>query len=95
MNLDPREVWLRELMGQRGEYNVFHEYYRELVQALFKGGVSRTVYCVNIDAVIAALLLKMLWEPLPVRRVVQRRPGDGGLHHLPLCPDARLRRRDR
>jgi hypothetical protein len=63
VNLDPREVWLRELMGQHGEYNVFHEYYRELVQALFKGGVSRTVYCVNIDAVIAALLLKMLWEP--------------------------------
>ena len=63
VNLDPREVWLRELMAQHGDYNVFHEYYRELVQALFKGGVSRTVYCVNIDAVIAALLLKMLWEP--------------------------------
>ena len=27
--------------------------------------MSRTVYCVNIDAVIAALLLKMLWQPLP------------------------------
>src|SRR3712207_8328737 len=26
-------------------------------------GVSRNVYCVNIDAVIAALLLKMLWRP--------------------------------
>lgn len=63
VNLDPREVWLRELMAQHGDYNVFHEYYRELVQAMFKGGVSRTVYCVNIDAVIAALLLKMLWEP--------------------------------
>ena len=25
--------------------------------------MSRNVYCVNIDAVIAALLLKMLWEP--------------------------------
>ena len=25
--------------------------------------VSRNVYCVNIDAVIAALLLKMLWQP--------------------------------
>ena len=32
------------------------------MQALFDAGVSRTVYCVNIDAVIAALLLKMLWE---------------------------------
>lgn len=26
-------------------------------------GVSRTVYCVNIDAVIAALLLKLTWQP--------------------------------
>src|SRR5438105_5109976 len=25
-------------------------------------GISRTVYCVNIDAVIAALLLKILWK---------------------------------
>ena len=25
--------------------------------------MSRNVYCVNIDAVIAALLLKMLWQP--------------------------------
>ena len=63
VNLDPREVWLRDLMKERGEYNVFHEYYREVVQALFKAGVSRNVYCVNIDAVIAALLLKMLWAP--------------------------------
>ncbi len=63
VNLDPREVWLRQLLEQRGEYNVFHDYYGRLVQALFKGGVSRNVYCVNIDAVIAALLLKMLWQP--------------------------------
>lgn len=33
------------------------------MQALFDGGVSRNVYCVNIDAVIAALLFKMLWKP--------------------------------
>ena len=46
-----------------GEYNVFHKFYRALVQQLFEAGVSRTVYCVNIDAVIAALLLKMLWTP--------------------------------
>ncbi|HEY2818741.1 MAG TPA: CoA-binding protein [Casimicrobiaceae bacterium] len=63
VNLDPREVYVRELFAKRGEYNVFHEYYHALVQALFDAGVSRTVYCVNIDAVIAALLLKMLWEP--------------------------------
>ncbi|GEO37886.1 hypothetical protein SAE02_20340 [Skermanella aerolata] len=63
VNHDPREVFIWDLMLDRGEYNVFHDYYRALVQALFDAGVSRTVYCVNIDAVIAALLLKMLWQP--------------------------------
>lgn len=63
VNRDPREVWVHDLMAGRGDYNVFHEYYRALVQSLFRAGVSRTVYCVNIDAVIAALLLKMLWRP--------------------------------
>jgi succinyl-CoA synthetase alpha subunit len=64
VNEDPREVFIRRLCEQRGEYNVFHAYYRELVQALFDAGVSRNVYCVNVDAVIAALLLKMLWQPI-------------------------------
>ncbi len=63
VNHDPREVYVRELFAKRGEYNVFHEYYHALVQALFNAGVSRNVYCVNVDAVIAALLLKMLWAP--------------------------------
>jgi succinyl-CoA synthetase alpha subunit len=63
VNHDPREVFIGKLFEERGEYNVFHAFYRALVQALFDGGVSRTVYCVNIDAVIAALLLKMLWKP--------------------------------
>ena len=63
VNYDPREVWVHDLFTQRGEYNVFHEYYHELVEALFMGGVSRNVYCVNIDAVISASLLKILWRP--------------------------------
>ena len=63
VNYDPREVYVRELFDKRGEYNVFHQYYHALVKALFEAGVSRNVYCVNIDAVIAALLLKMLWQP--------------------------------
>jgi succinyl-CoA synthetase alpha subunit len=63
VNYDPREVWLRELFIERGEYNAFHEYYRALVEALHKAKVSRNVYCVNIDAVISALLLKILWRP--------------------------------
>src|SRR5919112_4243354 len=63
VNHDPREVFVRELFERREEYNIFHEYYQELVRALYETVVSRNVYCVNIDAVIAALLLKMLWQP--------------------------------
>jgi succinyl-CoA synthetase alpha subunit len=63
VNFDPREVFIHQLFAGRKEYNVFHDFYRALVQALFDAGVSRNVYCVNIDAVIATLLLKMLWQP--------------------------------
>jgi succinyl-CoA synthetase alpha subunit len=63
VNHDPREVFIGQLLAGRQEYNVFHEFYRTLVVCLFEAGVSRNVYCVNIDAVIAALLLKMLWQP--------------------------------
>lgn len=63
VNYDPREVFVGELLETRGSYNVFLDFYHELVQALFTTGVSRNVYCVNIDAVIAVILLKMLWKP--------------------------------
>ncbi|MBF0160422.1 MAG: CoA-binding protein [Magnetococcales bacterium] len=63
VNHDPREVFVSELFAKRGEYNVFHDFYHHLVQALFKVGVSTNVYCVNVDAVIAVILLKMLWKP--------------------------------
>jgi succinyl-CoA synthetase alpha subunit len=72
VNHDPREVFIAELFARRGEVNVFHEFYRELVQALFDAGVSRNVYCVNIDAVIAALLLKLLWQPLKRGEISER-----------------------
>jgi hypothetical protein len=61
VNKDPREVFIRELFASRGEYNAFHEYYHELSRALFEAGVTRNVFCINIDGVIGALLLKMLW----------------------------------
>ncbi|MBF0321976.1 MAG: CoA-binding protein [Magnetococcales bacterium] len=63
VNYDPREVFVADLFKQRNEYNIFHDFYHKLVQALFKAGVSKNVYCVNVDAVIAVLLLKMLWKP--------------------------------
>jgi succinyl-CoA synthetase alpha subunit len=72
VNHDPREVFIAKLFEERGESNVFHSFYRALVQQLFEAGVSRNVYCVNIDAVIAALLLKMLWKPLQAGQIGER-----------------------
>jgi succinyl-CoA synthetase alpha subunit len=62
VNYDPRERFIAEFMEKRGDYNVFHAFYRELVQALYETGASRYVFCVNVDAVIAALLLAVLWK---------------------------------
>ncbi len=62
VNHDPREVYIADLFAERGEKNVFHDYYRTLVQALYDNGVTANVFCVNIDAIIAAMLLKLLWS---------------------------------
>jgi succinyl-CoA synthetase alpha subunit len=62
VNYDPRERFIADFMANRGNYNVFHAYYRELVQALYETGASRYVFCVNVDAIIAALLLGVLWK---------------------------------
>ena len=62
VNHDPRERFIADFLAERGDYNIFHAYYRELVQALYDTGASRYVFCVNIDAVIAALLLAILWR---------------------------------
>ena len=62
VNYDPRERFIAEFMEKRGQYNVFHAFYRELVQALYDVGASRYVFCVNVDAIIAALLLAVLWK---------------------------------
>ncbi|MBF0308831.1 MAG: CoA-binding protein [Magnetococcales bacterium] len=72
VNFDPREVFVTELFKNRGEYNVFHDFYHEMVQALFRNGVSTNVYCVNVDAVIAIILLKMLWKPFKTGKVTER-----------------------
>ncbi len=61
VNIDPREEHVRTVMAQRGEYNVFHDYYRRLVVALREEGATANVFCVNVDALIATLLLKLLW----------------------------------
>jgi succinyl-CoA synthetase alpha subunit len=64
VNYDPRERFVSSLFEQKGIYNIFLDFYGKLVQALFEARVSANVYCVNVDAVIAVILLKMVWAPL-------------------------------
>jgi succinyl-CoA synthetase alpha subunit len=61
VNVDPREVWVREHFEARGEHNVFHRFYRTLVRTLADEGVTPNVFAVNIDAVISTQLLKLMW----------------------------------
>ena len=63
VNTDPREAFVAGLMVERGERNPFHEFYKEVAQALYDQGVTNNVFCVNVDAVIAAWLLRLLWQP--------------------------------
>jgi succinyl-CoA synthetase alpha subunit len=62
VNVDPREEYVSKLFKDKGLYNVFLDFYHHLVEGLFKAKVTKNVYCVNIDAVIAVILLKMLWS---------------------------------
>lgn len=72
VNHDPRERFVAEYMAEAGRYNVFHAFYRELVQALYEEGASPYVFCVNVDAVIAALLLALLWPDYQAGRLSER-----------------------
>jgi len=72
VNHDPRERFIAEFMAGRGQYNVFHAFYRELVQALYDHGATPYVFCVNVDAVIAALLLALLWPDYQAGKLNER-----------------------
>ncbi|MGP0567160.1 MULTISPECIES: CoA-binding protein [unclassified Nitrospina] len=61
VNVDPREEYVQKLFKDKGLNNVFLDFYHHLVEGLFKAKVTNNVYCVNIDAVIAVILLKMVW----------------------------------
>ncbi|PIQ96037.1 MAG: CoA-binding protein [Nitrospinae bacterium CG11_big_fil_rev_8_21_14_0_20_56_8] len=62
VNVDPREEFVNKLFQEKNLPNVFLDFYHSLVEGLFKAKASKNVYCVNIDAVIAVILLKMVWK---------------------------------
>ena len=59
-------------MQERGERNVFHDYYRALVQALYEQGVTSNVFCVNVDGGDRGLAAEAALAALPGGRA--RRP---------------------
>ncbi len=63
-NFDPRERFVSSIFDEKGIYNIFLDFYHNLVKALFDAKVSREIFCVNVDAVIAVILLKMVWKQL-------------------------------
>lgn len=62
VNIDPREDYVRKELKSHNIYNIFLEFYHSLVNELFNEGVTRNVFCVNVDAVISVISLKLLWE---------------------------------
>jgi succinyl-CoA synthetase alpha subunit len=71
VNIDPREQFVRRLLEQQGVYNVFLDFYHHLVKALFAEGVTKNVFCVNVDAVIAVITLKLVWKDLRQGRLTR------------------------
>jgi succinyl-CoA synthetase alpha subunit len=71
VNIDPRENFIYNEMAQRGIYNAFHEFYRLLVKELFDEGATKNVFCVNIDAVLAVIILKLVWKDLHSGRITK------------------------
>jgi len=63
VNIDPREDYIYKQFQQAGIRNVFWDFYKHLVQELYRQKITKNVYAVNIDAVIAAISLKLLWKP--------------------------------
>ena len=62
VNYDPRERFVSALFAEKGIYNIFLDFYHNLVRSLYEAKVSANVYCVNVDAVIAVILLKVVWN---------------------------------
>ncbi len=64
VNVDPREEYVKKQFDEKGIYNVFLEFYHTLVVELFHEGATKNVFCVNVDAVISVIALKLVWNDL-------------------------------
>jgi citrate synthase len=72
INVDPREQFVSGMLAEKGVYNAFWEFYRHLVKELYAEGVTKNVFCVNVDAVLAVISLKLVWKDLQAGRLTLR-----------------------
>ena len=69
VNIDPREDFIYKKFTSMNIKNIFWDYYHDLVKSLYENKVSNNVYCVNIDAVIAVISLKLMWDAYREKRI--------------------------
>ncbi len=72
VNIDPREDFIYKYFKNDNINNVFWDFYHELVKQLYETGVSPNVYCVNIDAVIAVISLKLMWNDYMKKQISEK-----------------------
>jgi len=76
VNIDPREDFIRKQFESNGITNVFLDFYHQLVRELFNEGATENVFCVNVDAVLATVTLKLIWSDLSAKRLEPRQVQD-------------------
>lgn len=76
VNVDPREDFVKKELQDKGISNVFLDFYHALVKELFNEGVTRNVFCVNVDAVLAVITLKLIWNDLQEKRISNKQVQD-------------------
>ena len=64
------------MLAEKGVYNAFWEFYRLLVKELYAEGVTKNVFCVNVDAVLAVITLKLVWKDLQAGRITMQQVQD-------------------
>ncbi len=72
VNLDPREEYISKQFKSKGIYNIFLDFYHKLVWSLYEIGASPKVFCVNIDAVIAVIALKLMWNQYSSKEISKK-----------------------
>jgi succinyl-CoA synthetase alpha subunit/citrate synthase len=69
VNIDPREDFIRKELENKDIYNVFLDFYHHLVRELFREGATEQVFCVNVDAVLAVITMKLIWNDYQEKRL--------------------------